>query len=437
MSAERGERRPYYELPPGIHTVALGFGDLNGILRGKRIAAAHWKSACEQGIAIIGAMFAMDMTCGIWETAFAGFGNGYPDMHMFPLAAPRPCPWEPGVAVCLAYAETMDHAPVPVDPRNALVRQVARARALGFEPRVGTELEFYLLEPGTRLPRDPTIQVYSLNRAAELEDVLGPIRNQLLEIGIPIEQSNPEYAPGQVEVNFRYDEALVSADRVILFRNLVKDIARRHGYLATFMAKPFIDQSGSGFHTHHSLWQDGRNSFAVQGRISPTGLSFLAGLQRYMRETSLIGSTTPNAYRRRQPGMFSPMDTSWGYDNRTASLRVIEGSDSAVRVEKRDGAADCNPYYLLATELAAGLEGIERGLKPQGTAVSGDANADRQFELLPRSIDEAVALARESALVREVLGEGADILIQQAERERDFVAAQVTDVERERYLGNL
>jgi len=429
--------RPYYELPPGIHTVALGFGDLNGILRGKRIAATNWRSACEQGIAIIGAMFAMDMTCGIWETPFAGFGNGYPDIHMFPLDAPKPCPWEPGVAICLAYTETLDHQPVPVDPRNALIRQVARARALGFEPRVGTELEFYLLDWQTRRPRNTSIQVYSLNRSAEMEDVLGPIRNHLVAIGIPVEQSNPEYAPGQVEINFRYDDALISADRVILFRNVIKDIARRQGYLATFMAKPFIDQSGSGFHTHYSLWNGDRNAFSAEGRINETGLAFLAGLQQHMSETSLVGSTTPNAYRRRQPGMFCPINNSWGYDNRTVSLRVIEGSEGAVRVEKRDGAADCNPYYLLASELAAGLDGIERGLHPKGQAARGDATADAAFERLPLTIDEAITRARQSTFVHEALGEGADILIQQAERERDFVAAQVTDVERDRYLGNM
>jgi glutamine synthetase len=410
---------------------------MNGILRGKRIPAAHWKSACESGIAIIGAMFAMDMTCGIWETAYCGFGNGYPDIHMFPLAAPAPCPWEEGVAICLAYTETMDHEPVPVDPRNALKRQVARARALGFEPFVGTELEFYLLDPQTQRPKEGNIQVYSLNRSAELEHVLGPIRNHLTAVGIPIEQSNPEYAPGQVEVNIRYADALAGADRVILFRNLVKDIARRCGYLASFMAKPFIDQSGSGFHTHYSLWKDGHNAFAADGAMNALGLSFLAGLQLRMGEMALVSSTTPNAFRRRQPGMFCPINATWGYDNRTVALRIIQGSDEAVRVEKRDGAADCNPYYLLACELAAGLDGIERGLKPRGAAVKGDAALDTAAEQLPRTIERAIELAKDSAFLRDVVGDGLEILIQQAERERDFVGAQVTDVERDRYLANL
>ena len=174
-----------------------------------------------------------------------------------------------------AYTETMDHQPVPIDPRNALVRQIARAKAMGFEVKVGTELEFYLLDPATFLPKQDKIDVYGLNLSAELDHVLGPIRNNLAAIGIPIEQSNPEYARGQVEVNMRYDEALVGADRVVLFRNVIKDIARREGYHATFMAKPFIDQSGSGFHTHYSLWQDGKNVFAKDGKMNALGYSCL------------------------------------------------------------------------------------------------------------------------------------------------------------------
>lgn len=431
-------KKPVFPLPDGTHTVALGFGDLNGLMRGKRIPARHWQSACENGIAIITAMFAMDMTCDIWETPYCNMDNGYPDMHMFPVAAPVACPWEPGVAICLAYTETMSHEPVPIDPRNALVRQVERARAMGYEVQVGTELEFYILDPETLRPKQTKIDVYGINLSAELDHVLGPIRNNLTAIGIPIEQSNPEYACGQVEVNIRYGEALQGADQVVVFRNVIKDIARREGYHATFVAKPFIDQSGSGFHTHYSLWKDGKNAFADHGKMNALGYSFVAGLQARMAEMSVIGSTTPNAYRRRRPGAFCPVNTAWGYDNRTVALRIIEGSDSAVRVEKRDGAADCNPYYLLACEIAAGLDGIEAGLPPNGPATLGDACKLTDAEPLPTTIDGAIALASESSFLQGVLGkDGFDIMLQQATRERDFVKAQVTAVETARYTRNL
>ena len=426
-----------FSLPPGTHTVAFGMGDLNGIMRGKRIPASNWDNICRNGNALSIALLALDMTSDVWDTPYVNFDNGYPDMHMFPLTRPVPSPWEEGVAFCMARAEGMDHKPVPIDPRGALVGQVARAREMGLEIRTGTELEFYLLDPETLQPRDKGIQVYSLARAAEMEHVLGPIRQQINELGIPIEQSNPEYAPGQVEVNIRYDEALRSADQIIMFRSLVKKLAHEHGYLASFMAKPFIEQSGSGFHTHYSIWKDGKNLFAEGGKLSQMGRAFLAGLQKRMVEITLAGSTTPNAYRRRAPYTFCPTNNSWGYDNRTVGLRVIEGNDSAVRVEKRDASADCNPYYLLACDIAAGLDGIEQGLEPDEPCL-GNAYEMEGAEPLPTTLEQAVDLAKGSDLMTRVMGaDRKTILIQQAEREIDFLAQQVTPVEIERYLGNL
>ncbi|MVO18208.1 glutamine synthetase [Rhodobacteraceae bacterium CY05] len=406
-------------------------------MRGKRIPATQWERTCKDGNAIIAAMFALDMTSDVWDTPYCSFDNGYVDMHMFPLNAPVACPFEPGVAITLAYAEGMDHQPVPIDPRGALLKQVERAAAQGYQVQVGTELEFYLLDPETGLPTIQGNQVYGINRMAELEHVLGPIREDLTAMGIPIEQSNPEYAAGQVEVNIRYDEAVLAADRIILFRAMVKQVAAKHGYLATFMAKPFIAESGSGFHTHYSLWKDGKNAFAQDGKINQTGLAFVAGLQNRMVEMSLAGSTTPNAYKRRQPYTFCPVNNSWGYDNRTVGLRVIEGGDSAVRVEKRDASADVNPYYLLACDIAAGLEGIENGSEP-GPVTKGDAYADNPADMLPLTLDEAVAQAKNSTFMSEVYGQDRlDIAVKQSEREIEFVRQQVTAVETERYLRNL
>ncbi|OED35732.1 glutamine synthetase [Chromatiales bacterium (ex Bugula neritina AB1)] len=428
--------RQKFSLPEGTHTVAMGVGDLNGVLRGKRIPSTHWDTICENGNALSIALLAIDMTCDVWDTPYVNFENGYPDMHMFPLTQPVACPWEPGVAMCLGYAEGMDHQPVPIDPRQALVRQTERAAAMGYSISVGTELEFYLLDPETLQPPDQGIQVYSLARAAELEYVLGPIRQQINEMGIPIEQSNPEYAPGQVEVNIRYDDALLAADRVVMFRSLVKQLAAQHGLLATFMAKPFFEQSGNGFHTHHSLWKDGSNVFADNGKLSELGTQYLAGLQKRMPEMALSGATTPNSYRRRQPYTFCPVNTSWGIDNRTVGLRVIEGSPSAVRVEKRDASADCNPYFLLACEIAAGLDGIEQKMQPSAMT-EGNGYEDESAEAIPVSITDAIAKARASEFMSDVCGNDAlEILLQQAEREVGFIEAQVTPVEVDRYLRN-
>ena len=348
----------------------------------------------------------------------------------------HPIPWEEGVVYSFSESVGTDHQPVAIDPRASLVRVLQKASDMGYETRIGTELEFYLLDKDTLKPRDRGIQVYGLPRAAELEHVLGPMRRHLTTVGIPIEQSNPEYAAGQVEVNIRYDEALIAADRVVTFRGLVKELGNSHGYHATFMSKPFFAESGNGFHVHHSLWKDGENQMADNGTLSELGRHYLAGLQKYMAEMSMVSATTPNAYRRRQPYSFCPTNNTWGIDNRTVGLRVILGNDSAIRVEKRDGSADCNPYLLLALEIAAGLKGIEDSLEPTSETV-GNGYEVEGHQSIPTDLWTAVALARESDLMAEVLGPDLlEILIQQSEREIEFISNQVTPVEIERYLEN-
>ena len=424
-----------FPLPEGTHTVILGVGDLNGLMRGKRIPADQWPRICSSGNALAMSLFTMDMTCDVWETPVVGFANGFPDCHIFPMHPPVAVPWEPGVAMCFARAEGMDHGPLTVDPRQALLRQVERAAAMGIDLQVGTELEFYLLDPDTGRPRDKGNDCYGLARAAELEPVLGPMRRELAEMGIPIEQSNPEYAAGQVEVNIRYDSAMIAADRVVMFRSLVKQLAARHGLNATFMAKPFIDESGNGFHLHYSLWSEGNNIFADAGKLNDRGRHFLGGMQQRMAEASICGAATVNAYRRRQPLSFCPVNASWGLDNRTVALRVIEGSDSAVRIEKRDAGADCNPYLLMAADIAAGLDGIEGKTEP--TAITtGNAYEDDNAPPIPLDLADAISLARNSGWLRDVLGaDQHEIWLQQAERELAFFNQQVTPFETARYLG--
>ena len=426
-----------FTLPEGTHTVIMGLGDINGIMRGKRIPASHWPTICADGNAMSMVTFAMDMTCDVWDTPYVNFANGFPDMHVFPATTPVALPWEPGVAITLARAEGLDHKPVPIDPRNALLRQLDRAKSMGLEIQVGAELEFYLLDKETLKPRDKGIGVYGLDRAAELEHVLGPIRRMINDCGIPVEASNPEYAAGQVEVNLRYDEALLAADRVVLFKSLVRQLALAHGYRATFMAKPFWGESGNGFHAHYSIWKDGENVFSDGGALSQMALHFIGGLQKRMAEASVCGAPTPNAYRRRTPMSFCPVNTAWGGDNRTVGLRVIDSSPKATRVEKRDAGADANPYYLMATDIAAGLDGIEQGLEP-GPKCEGDAYTFDKADPIPTDLPTALTLARGSDWLAEVIGRDAlEIYLQQAERELAFVEEQVTAVETRRYLTNL
>ncbi len=424
-----------FPLPEGTHTVILGVGDLNGLMRGKRIPADQWPRICGSGNALAMSLFTMDMTCDVWETPVVGFANGFPDCHIFPMHPPVAVPWEPGVAMCFARAEGMDHGPLTVDPRQALLRQVERANAMGIDLQVGTELEFYLLDPDTGRPRDKGNDCYGLARAAELEPVLGPMRRELAEMGIPIEQSNPEYAAGQVEVNIRYDSAMIAADRVVMFRSLVKQLAAQHGLNATFMAKPFIDESGNGFHLHYSLWSEGKNIFADAGKLNDLGRHFLGGMPQRLAEAAICGAATEHASRRRQPLSFCPVNASWGLDNRTVALRVIEGSASTIRIEKRDAGADCNPYLLMAADIAAGLDGIEGKTEP--TAITtGNAYEDDNAPPIPLDLADAISLARNSGWLRDVLGaDQHEIWLQQAERELAFFNQQVTPFETARYLG--
>lgn len=426
------------QLPEHIHTVALGLGDLNGIMRGKRIPASQWPRVCKSGTALSAAMFVCDAASEVLDdTPIINMECGYPDMHLFPSEQVYEVPWEAGCGFC--FGQAGDHArnPIPLDPRGVLVEQIERARGMGFDPFVGTELEFYLLDPETLQPTDIGNQFYGLARAAELEYVVGPIRRDLSKVGIPIEQSNPEYAAGQVEVNIRYGPALQAADQVVAFRSFVKDIARTHGLIATFMSKPFIAESGNGFHTHYSLWKDGKNVFAGDdGTVSAAGKQFLAGMQSRMVETALVSATTPNAYRRRQPYSFCPTNNCWGFDNRTVGLRVITESPEATRVEKRDGSADCNPYYLIATELAAGLDGIDSQAEAQHFTET-DAYAYEEADALPTDLPTALQLGRESEFLTRVLGaDRLAVLVSQAEREINLFANQVTPAEIDRYLRN-
>jgi glutamine synthetase len=213
-------------------------------------------------------------------------------------------------------------------------------------------------------------------------------------------------------------------------------LALAHGYKATFMAKPFFEESGNGFHCHYSLWKDGKNMFSEGGKLSDTGRHFVGGLQKRMSEASICGSATPNGYRRRQPYTFCPINTSWGVDNRTVALRIIEGSDSAMRVEKRDAGADVNPYLLMATDIAAGLDGIEQAMEP-GPITTGNAYESETEAPIPTDLGTAVELARGSEWLKEVMGEMMhEMACQMSERELEFFAQQVTQVEIDRYKAN-
>jgi glutamine synthetase len=428
-------------LPSGIHTVDVVMSDINGILRGKKVPISHWEHVSHHGLAVGDVMWNWSPRCDIFDDGVLATGVG--DVELIPdLTTLRPVPWRPGYAMVLCDAHRTNGDPDTRSPRGALKNVLKRAANLNLTANCAFELEFYLLNPATLMPRETDIQCYSPLRANAYEDVLGEMRNGLVAFGIPVEASNPEYAPGQFEINVRYGAALRTADDCTLFKYAVKDIAAKHGWLASFMAKPYSDQSGCGLHIHQSMWRDGKNLFADAGKLSALGLNYLGGLQKHMRDFTLFGSPNPNAMRRRQPYSFCPTTDGWGVDNRTVGLRVIQGGDAAVRIEQRDGASDANIYLVLAAQLAAGLDGIEHQLAP-GPQSFGDEYAECLGNQLPLSVLEAADLVEASELANltfdpemvTALAGIARFEHAQIHGDGDTLVPEVEHAERERYAA--
>jgi glutamine synthetase len=354
----------------------------------------------------------------------AGWAQGYGDYVMKPdVATLRPVPWLPGTALVLA--DLLDHhgdAEVAVSPRAILKRQVARARAMGFEPMMATELEFYLFENRYEALRD-SLQAegairglkpvsgynedYHLFQTSKEEEVMRALRNGLYAAGVPVENSKGEAEAGQEEINVRYSDALDTADNHTITKAATKEIAWAKGRSVTFMAKYDHRRAGSSSHIHQSLWTpDGKPAF--RDKADPRGMSavmkqFLAGQLTHARDITLFLAPYINSYKRFCVGMFAPTKAVWSSDNRTAGFRICGEGTKAVRVECRIGGADLNPYLACAALLAAGLDGIERGLELE-PEMTGDMYAAGGVREIPKTLREAAALAQGSAMLQAAFG---------------------------------
>jgi len=416
-----------------IHTVQIGFADIQGVLRGKRISARHFLDNGGKGFALSKAVFVWDIRCEVFEGMdFANFDNGYPDMIAKPILSTfRKVPWQEGSAFVLCDLVDNHNEPIEVAPREILKRVIKMTKEKGYQLKIGSELEFYLLT-GTKEKLYNGVECYSLAKGADLEFVLQDIRLSLEEIGILVEACNTEYGPGQVEVNLDYGDALDIADKTIIFKNAVKEIARKHSLMASFMAKIWNEDSGSGYHVHQSLWEKrgSQNLFEKDEKLIN---NYLGGLMTYMRELMIMGSPTINAFKRVVPYSFAPINVTWGYDNRTVAVRSILGEGKATRLEQRTGAADCNPYLAIAACIAAGLEGIERGIEPP-PVVFGDAYA-QDAPLLPTTLVEAADLFEQSVIKEKYFGSlFPSLFLKLARHELALYNTTVTDWEWKRYL---
>jgi glutamine synthetase len=417
----------------GIHTVVAGAGDMHGIWRGKRLPVADFLAKLGRGVPFSDVVLVIthseDTDEGqelveppggaAYPLYFPRKEQGFPDIFAVPdLSTARRLPWHPGTIGVLGEFHLPSGAEVPLDPRAVLRRLISRARSLGFEPKIGMEYELYLFrgdlaalaaagwQPEPLRARPYTYGVYggSLD-----EELIQEIRGQLAAAGIRVEACNPETGPGQFELNLHYDDALKAADDGFLYKNGIKEIAARNGYLASFMAKPRRDWAGSSCHIHQSLWEceNGRNLFFDHqlGRgLSETGRHYAGGLLATMREFTALFAPTPNSYKRFTPYSWAGTSVSWSYENRSTGIRAIAEHEDESRLEHRLPGADTNPYIVIAACLAGGLHGIEQKIEP-APAYEGDAYATGQLESVPQTLEEAVGLLERSTVAREMLGE--------------------------------
>jgi len=423
-----------------VKFIRLWFTDIQGILKSFAITVEELEGALAEGMGFDGS--SIHGFARIDESDMVAL----PDPDTFQLL-----PWRPreNNAVARMFCDILrpEGAPFEGDPRYILKRNLKRAAELGYTYYVGPELEFFyfrdsestvLLDQGgyfDMTPRDAAIEMRK-DTVLDLEDM-----------GIGVEYSHHEVAPSQHEIDMRYTDALTMADNVMTYRLVVKEVALRHGVYATFMPKPIFGINGSGMHVHQSLFKGERNAFFDKDddyHLSRIARSYIAGLLAHAPEITAVTNQWVNSYKRLVPGYEAPVYLSWARRNRSDLIRVPEyrpGREKATRIEYRSPDPACNPYLAFSVMLAAGLEGIEKGLEPPKPVeenvyeMTEQEREKRGIGALPASLLEAILLTEKSEVVRKALGEHVfEAFIQNKKIEWNQYRAQVTEYELKKYL---
>jgi glutamine synthetase len=436
-----------------VDTVIVALTDMQGRLMGKRVQAeAFLNGVVDHGIHFCTYLLGTDMEMNTpdgfvlmnWET---GYGDWVARQDW---ATMRVLPWLDSTAIVLCDAtdgETGEE--IPVAPRTMLKRQAARAAAMGYTVKAGTEFEFYVLsdtfEDLSEKGYNDVERVgyynedYHLLQATKLEPLYRQIRNQMTEARVPIEFSKGEAAPSQHEVNIRFDEVLESADRSVLFKHGAKEIAWLNGYGLTFMAKPYAEWTGSSGHLHISLWDKTSDEplFPEEG-AKPYGMSqtmrwFLGGQIALQRELALFVAPNVNSYKRYAVASWAPVNVVWGRDNRTTGFRIV-GHGPALHIENRFPGGDINAYLAYAAAVGAGLYGIEHKIESPAE-YKGNGYAATGCDRMPRALYEAIDLLAASKAAVEIFGRDVvDHYLNAARVEQAAYDAAVHAWDRERYL---
>lgn len=393
----------------GIDVLRLIYSDVLGITRSKDLLVSQFSHSVAKG-----ATFCQ----GVWITTTRGgvldgddiMSSGLPDL----IARVDPdtltlMPWEPGVALIIADAFNPDSSESQVAPRSVLKSVIARYEALGLTPIVGPELEFYIAERGEngwRRALERTGRVYTTGTWVDPDGIFLNLLRQLDKMDIGVFAGNHEFSPSQYEINLWHGEALRAADRTFLFKTAVKDIVARSGKLATFLGRPWSDEGGSGFHLHFSVVDAaGENLMSTaDGELSETANLLIAGILANAPALVSLTNPTVNAYKRLGPDTLAPYRANWGHDNRSTMLRVPPERGHGTRLEVRVGDGAANPYLIIASILAAGLDGLTRHLSVPASA-DGWAYQNEAAEILPGSLADALDALEASTVLREALGE--------------------------------
>jgi glutamine synthetase len=432
-----------------IDTVVAALPDMQGRLMGKRFQAQYFVSTAWQETHSCNYLLATDMEMETVEGyASTSWAAGYGDYSMIPdLDTLRWIPWMEGAALVLCdVIDHNDHAPVAHSPREVLKKQLARLDGMGLTSAVATELEFFVFREDFETLRDQayrdmtTISAYNedyhIFQTAKEEGLMRQIRNGLQGAGIDVENTKGEASAGQAEINVCYSNALEMADNHVVMKNAIKEIALLNGRAVTFMAKWDTDAAGSSSHVHQSLRKaDGSPVFfdpADQFGMSQMMKHYLAGLLTYADDITFFLAPYVNSYKRFADATFAPTRAVWSIDNRTAGYRIVGPGTESVRIECRVGGSDLNPYLAIASQLAAGIRGIEDKLELE-EVFTGNAYQADDVRDIPGNLRAATQALRDSSMLRDAMGEGViDHYVRCAEWEQEDFDRKVTDYERNR-----
>ncbi len=432
--------------------VKIAITDIDGVLRGKYISAEKFLSIIDTNTGFCDVIFGWDINDATYDNAnFTGWHTGYPDAAAnLDLSTFRKIPWENDVPFFLGEMITKDGNPSFICPRQLLKKVLNDAKEQGFLPFFSQEFEWYNFAETPQSAHDKQFKNltplttgmfgYSILRSTLQNPFFTDLFELLKKFDIPLEGLHTETGPGTYEAAINYSEIIEAADRAVLFKTAVKEIAYKHNIMATFMAKVNENLPGCGGHVHQSLWDEAAkiNLFYDEKdsmKMSETMKSYIAGQLHCLPFILPMFAPTINSYKRLVEGAWAPTTLTWGVDNRTVALRVLQSSKKSCRLETRVIGSDVNPYLAMAAALASGLYGIKNKLELKQPATTGNGYDNYSNGTLPKTLDEATQMMKQSTLAKEILGEKfTEHFVQTREWEWRQHLKAVTDWEYKRYF---